>query len=350
MAKAKRKTLPKDFDQMLKKGNLEELKAVFGLCDINAHAGYGKETALNFYDCPPELARWMVAQGADPNAGDNYGRTPLHKHARVGGELVPVLIELGADVNARENSGETPLHSAADGQYAETARLLIEAGADVNAANCEDVTPLDYALRRSRNADLEDLAPLAELLLAKGATTSPQTKEFVAERGQDFEFHRASFDKKSVKAASEALQKLYALFDVSPEPVRVTYDGKSPIKPKGKTWQKQHEELWQLLVPSSGHASTAQGEVIRIAGRIADEMERNGGANWDIGFRKMADMFATLVQQGKPLPQELLDEVGELVTNIKNEEGDTDRLAELGVDWVRLNPNPIAMAKPPYNR
>ena len=43
------------------------------------------------------------------------------------------LLEKGANVNAKDSNGDTPLHKAACRGYARVARLLIEHGADVNA-------------------------------------------------------------------------------------------------------------------------------------------------------------------------------------------------------------------------
>src|SRR5664279_2542604 len=82
MAKATRKTLPKDFESLLEKGTMAELKAVFDVCEIDARGGYSKQTALAYDKCPDDLARWLVAQGADLSATDTWGNTPLHQRAR----------------------------------------------------------------------------------------------------------------------------------------------------------------------------------------------------------------------------------------------------------------------------
>lgn len=39
---AKRKTLPKDFKQLVEAGNEQEIKNVFERCDINVYGGYNK--------------------------------------------------------------------------------------------------------------------------------------------------------------------------------------------------------------------------------------------------------------------------------------------------------------------
>jgi hypothetical protein len=75
MAKAKKKLLPKDFEALLEKGDIGELKAVFDNCEVDARGGVFKQTALAFNECPDEMARWLVAQGADLSAGNSYGET-----------------------------------------------------------------------------------------------------------------------------------------------------------------------------------------------------------------------------------------------------------------------------------
>ncbi|KAE8386173.1 ankyrin repeat-containing domain protein [Aspergillus alliaceus] len=56
----------------------------------------------------------MIDQGADINAVDKDGRTPLHDAIRVGVENVAcLLIDRGADINATDKDGRTPLHDAA---------------------------------------------------------------------------------------------------------------------------------------------------------------------------------------------------------------------------------------------
>jgi ankyrin len=74
-----------------------------------------------------EIARQMIAQGADVNAsiGD---WTPLHAAARNGGgEIVAMLLENGARIDAKTHQGVTPLMLAP--QDSEAARLLRAAGA-----------------------------------------------------------------------------------------------------------------------------------------------------------------------------------------------------------------------------
>lgn len=350
MGKAKKKTLPKDFDQLLKNGDLAALKAVFETRDVDARGGYAKQTALAFGECPDELARWLVSKGANLEAVDTWQNTPLHTRSRSWQSNIAVLLELGSNVNAVASIG-TPLHAAADTKHAENARQLLAHGAQADARNEEGLTPLEVALRGCTNAELDRMPAFVKVMLDAGATRTPAMKGFVKHVGETFEFHRDAFAPEGAVAASAALDYLYATFDVPPVPRRRTHDGTSPIVVKATAWQDQHAELWNLLVPSSGRAGTVQGEVIRIAGRISDEWERNGGINWDRDYTKMATSISAYVQRGTPLDTTDTAEIASIVGALVESGGEgNDRLAELAVAWVLRNPQPLSLEKPDYRR
>lgn len=76
----------------------------------------------------------LVSGGADPNAADVNGRTPLMIAGRSGrSDLVAALIDAGADVNAANNNGGTPLMFSAIAGDPATVSLLLEHGARVQA-------------------------------------------------------------------------------------------------------------------------------------------------------------------------------------------------------------------------
>jgi Ankyrin repeats (3 copies) len=372
MAKTKMKLLPKDFETQLKTGDLDALRSTFDTCDVDARGGVFKQTTLAFNECPDELARWLVEQGADLSAGDSYGETPLHARSRHWQGRIEILLELGADVHQGEGGRGTALHfAAAVGNY-DIARLLLQHGARVDALNIDNQSPLAYALQRCSNAQIEKMAPMAELLIEAGANkplkpkglfarvfssggmeatgSHCDLKAFVERIGTDFEFHRSNFNPEMRYATSAALDRLYVLFGVTPVPRRAIHDGKSLIVPKAASWQDRHQELWELLVPSSGAADTVQGEVIRIPGKIRDELERNGGVNWDADYKKMADSFLVHIGSGVPLSDNELAEARAIVAEVKGRKGDTERMCEFAVNWVGLNSKPKKLPTPIYER
>ena len=236
MAK-KKKTLPANFGELLEANDLEALKAVFNECELNAYDRYSfKKPALSFYDIPLELMDWLITQGADINARDEYDRTPLHYHAQVNDvERIALLLERGADIEAQDKYKNTPLHFA---EYnAKTVQLLIEKGADVNAKDDRGNTPLERMLSRLRNAYIEKAAKTAEVYLKVGLKPTKFAKEQVTRIGEDFEFHRQGFNPEYLEQTDTALQQLYKLFDVPPVPKRIQHDGKSPIVLTGDTWE-----------------------------------------------------------------------------------------------------------------
>jgi uncharacterized protein len=81
------------------------------------------------------------------------------------------LLDDGADVNARDDDGATPLHFAAQGESHEVIRLLRDAGADLNAINNKGETPLYNAVRNTTPAALD----IMRLLRESGADPTVQT-------------------------------------------------------------------------------------------------------------------------------------------------------------------------------
>jgi len=116
--------------------------------------------------CPPLPAQTWVAQSA-PAASSDY----LNKAARAGNlKQVQALIADGAQVNARDSLGGTPLHDAAWAGEKDVAAYLIQMGADVNARHAEGgSTPLHYAV-------LTNHPDVVEVLLDHGADLKPLYK------------------------------------------------------------------------------------------------------------------------------------------------------------------------------
>ena len=348
----KKNTLPKNFNELIEAGDISALKRVFEQCEWDARGGYSKTTALGFNKIPDELVCWLVEQGADINAQDNYKRTPLHSQATSWCGNVRVLIELGADIEAIDYQSETPLHAAAGAFRTRAVRELVSHGANVNAENKMKYTPLAKALAHCRNADIVYMAEISEILLAAGTPITLEMMESVKRIGKDFEFYKDKFNKEMLNQTANALLRLYEQFNVIPAPKRHMHDGVSPIKVSANGLLAQHAELWNFLIPAQGCAKTIQGEVIRITGRVAHEILDNGGINWDNDYRMMLDALIQYFSIGSPLEATKLQEATTLTKRLRSGAGNDEpgRLCELAVIWVLANPNPVCLKQPEYRR
>jgi ankyrin repeat protein/beta-lactamase regulating signal transducer with metallopeptidase domain len=158
-----------------------------------------------------EMARLLIAAGAEVNAKDNQGRTPLSyaegryecrkvaellrahgateetsavsndqkpakslHDAAAGGDIerVKSLLAAGADVNGKQDeTGRTAPHCAVEAGHRNMAELLIAKGADVNARTTDKGwTPLVCAVN-------ERHAELVKLLLDEGADSAGKTDD-----------------------------------------------------------------------------------------------------------------------------------------------------------------------------
>lgn len=354
MGKRKRKTLPKDFDQLLRDdAPLAELIAVFDVCELEATGGYSKSTALGFYNCPDDLVRWLVEQGANVDARDLYQRTALHHRGSswIGG--VDLLLDLGADIEAQDSQGHTPLQVAVESHKADSIAALIRRGANTEVRTRQGYGLLHLALLTTSNGDIRATAKIAEILLEAGAPVEDAMQSEVERIGREFEFHRADFNPDYLAATDAALATLYRLFNITPVAARNLHDGQAAIVVTADDWPAQHQQLWEMLVPSSGAATTVQGEAIRISGRISIEINDNGSANWDADFKKMLNALVEYLGSAVPLSELELAEARTHAAALKSGNdtaGHTDRLCELAVCWVIANPQPELLSTTSYGR
>lgn len=349
----KKKTLPKNFEELLKENDIEKIKKELDKCEANAYGGYSKFNALAFNDITEETARYLIERGADINYKDIYKNTPLHHHCGSVKNNIDLIIELGADIEAKNYQGQTPLHYAAYLFRTDNVEKLLKYNPNVNTKDNAKQSILETILQICRNGDIADTVKISELLLNAGLIieNKEKIKKYVTNIGKNFEFYRADINKDFIDDLDKSLTKLYNLFDTEPVPRKNVYDGVSPIIPSSKKWQNIHKELWELLVPGRGHASTLQGEIIRISGKMSYEILDNGGVNWNKDYRTMLNSFIEYISSYNALEEKYINELKELSKGItEKSEKEIEKLQKYAVKWVLLNPNPIKCESVKYKR
>ena len=168
-------------DAFSDKNSIEKTKALID-AGVNVNTKDGrrndwKDTPLMRVYTNTEIAKILINAGADVNATNKHGDTPLMKISKYGKtEIAKILIDAGANVNAKNNYGETPLMYAFENKDAEMVKLLIAAGANVNvnlAIKSPDfIEPaLMYAVK---NEDTET----AKLLISAGADVNAKDIQY----------------------------------------------------------------------------------------------------------------------------------------------------------------------------
>ncbi len=158
------------FGNVLDKNSLDLLKLYAKKVPSMQKMIHGQPTAF----CPrsPELVRWLLKHGLDPNRPDWVGRTLLHVAAERGDRRVAqVLLKAGANINAKDVDFKgTPLAAAIrhqprgnDATKYEKCRqrmvkFLLKRGANTELPDDEPwATPMAWALRGDRQEIVEIL-------------------------------------------------------------------------------------------------------------------------------------------------------------------------------------------------
>ncbi len=110
-----------------------------------------------------EAALKMIRDGADVNAAQGDGTTPLHWAVyRIDAELTKALLAHGAKAGAVNAYGSSPLAEAVKAAKPDLVELLLDAGADPDSPNADGQTALMLAARTG-------VVEVAEPLLRHGA-------------------------------------------------------------------------------------------------------------------------------------------------------------------------------------
>ena len=152
--------------------------------DVNAQNKYHTTPlVLAIQHCMYDIARVLLARGAEPDVEGDNGNTPLHYllEAKYSDDVdaldfARLLLDRGVDVNALDKNHNTPLLLAAKRCEDDIMRILLERGADPNVKNDKCKTALHLLLERKfdDHDNIDGALVVERLLLENGADVYAQ--------------------------------------------------------------------------------------------------------------------------------------------------------------------------------
>jgi ankyrin repeat protein len=165
-----------------------------------AHYLYAGDSALHMAAAAfrRPVAELLIAYEADCRARNRRGAESLHYaadanrwHPTAQAETIDYLISVGADPNAVDRGGATPLHRAVRTRSLPAVRALLEGGANPRQPNKAGSTPLHLAVQNTGRGGSgspqahQQQAGIVRLLLERGAQATDRD-------GQGKQVHQAA--------------------------------------------------------------------------------------------------------------------------------------------------------------
>ncbi len=189
-----------NFTEAIRNNDLQSLRRLVTTQDVNA-PGDRRRTPLMMAagTGTREAMQILLAAGADANASDTSGVTPLMLSVRDNAK-VRLLLSAGARANEKSRQGQTALLiAAANAGSIETVRLLVEKGADakaigaagrtglIAAAGANDLEVVRFFLEQGVNVNAVNATDISghTALMAAAAQNNTAAVRLLIEKGAD---------------------------------------------------------------------------------------------------------------------------------------------------------------------
>lgn len=339
---AKRKTIVDDFQEIIDDGSLEEFKAVFERCEINATPrGSSTCNAFSYKNLTPEHIQFLIDSGLDCNADCGY-LNPAVVFQSGNLQNLQCLVKNGADINRVlfEDNG-TALQQACENADVQSVRNLISCGANVKVRSAEKRrNMIETTIFSGSCINVKEITEIILILSQNGVRKTFRSKRYLKAYGDKFIFHPDGDRTPEELERIKMLNELFGTFHKKYKPAILHTTYETTIRVKGNTWQEQLQDLGNQLVPAVGQADSVQGEMVRLNGVLSHEILDNGGMNWGKRFQTMIQELSSLFDRSedtKSLNEEAQTILCGINQNSSREE--MDRLAQLIVKWVKANPD-----------
>jgi ankyrin repeat protein len=167
--------------------------------------------SYNGEDCAKEL----LDNGANVNQKNSMGYVPLHVACTDKiSNLVKLFVEYGADVNALNSMNQSPLHICFSLGNVEDADILLENGADLDIVDLFGKTPLEYVMDRMHLEGETNLTVLEKLVKLRANIVLPDDTE-------SMKLHKVCFEGNT--------EMVRSLLDNGADPEGNSFEGIPPI-------------------------------------------------------------------------------------------------------------------------